>query len=418
LEVEKFHRIIEEVAALSISHPLDFDSLSCIIRFLNKFPQKTPRLQPSILDVSPLLTSAVIDTSDKTWDALQGLGYFLSPPLFLGRDVRVLHWTMGAIYGNDMARHVIGLLARFRYADRVTFGIQEWFDMDDMFADDTSTSAVSDDETSSSGLDTQSTLIDTEGAESCKLSGKTADQPKVMPLPKILLWNTAKMDFPLMGASILLSFGCWPRMRSLTLNLAVPNAWPGKTELEIAQVLAGTLAHVSFLFPSLETLRLSTSTVPCDSISFISQATHRDHASFEGTAATPRDPAIYHKAIFSLGSRALVPPLAFLTTLEARAIPQPLLLTFASQWTCRAQERDIQLSLRSSGWIVEGEEDEYHRWANFSVDLAQRVRIAQANDMEMVWDKGCYRRRLMTGKTKEQLAEIVRRVCIKVTIKG
>jgi hypothetical protein len=423
LEVEKFHGIIEEVTSLSIAHLLDFDMLSCIIKFLNKFPQKTPRLQPDILDVSPLLTSVEINTYDDTWDALQGLERVLSPPLFLGREVNSLHWTMGAIYGNDMARHVIGLLARFRYVNEVTFGIQEWFDVDFAlaFADDTSTPATSDSETSSSGSDTQSTLVDTEKArsQSQELSAKTTEEPVLMPLPKILHWKTAKLDLPLMGASTLLSFGCWPRMRHLTLNLAVPNAWPGKTKLEIALALVHTLSCVSFLFPSLETLRLSISTVLCDSTSFISQATHHNRVSFkEGTFATPIDPSLYSVAVVSLGSKALVPPLAFLTNLEVRAIPKALLLTFASQWMCRAKERNLQLSLRSGGWVVEGEEDEYDEWANFSVELAQRTEIARENDMEMNWDRGCNHRNLMTGKTKEELAEVTREVRIKVTIKG
>lgn len=414
--MEKFHRTLEEVTALAITHQFDFDSLSCIIRFLNKFPQKSPRLQPSILDVSQLLTGADVGTFDDTWDALQGLEHVLSPPLFLGRDVRVLRWTMGAIYGNDMARYVISLLARFRSANGVTFGVQEWFGVDFLFADDTSTSGSSDSETSSSGPDTQETLIDHEKAKSYTLSGKTAEEPAFVPLPKIFHWDTAKLDLPLMGASTILSFGCWPRMRHLTLNLAVPNAWPGKTALEIAQVLAHTLSRVSFLFPSLEALRLSTTTVPSDLTYSISQAVQAGQVPFN--LATPMDPTLYPRAIASLGPKALVHPLPFLTSLDVRAIPRPLLLTFASQWTCRAEERNIQVTLRSGGWVVEGEEDEYDQWATFSNDLAQRAGFARENDMEINWVRGYDCREEMTGKTKQELAEGVREVRIKVTIKG
>ncbi len=421
MEVEKFHRIIEGVTKLSIAHQLDFESLSCIVKFLNKFPQKTPRLWPSILDVSPLLTSAEVCTYDDTWDALHGLERILSPPLFLGREVRILHWTMGAIYGNDMARHVIGLLARFRRVNEVTFGIQEWFGFDFALADDASTPAASDSETeaSSSDPDTQETLIDIEKPKSYELSGTTAEEPAFVPLPKIFHWSTAKLDLPLMAASTLLSCGRWPRMRYLTLNLAVPNVWPGKTALEIAQVLAHILSRVSFLFPSLETLRLSITTVFYDPISFISQGGDPDQAPFkEGSFVTSVDPTLYPRVIVSLGPKALVPPLAFLTSLEVRAIPKPLLLTFASQWICRAKERNIQVSLRSGGWVVEGEEDEYDEWATFSGNLAQRAGIARENDMEMNWDSGYDCHELMTGKTKEELSEVVREVRIKVTIKG
>ena len=417
--MEKFHRIIEEVNKLSITHQLDFDSLSYIIRFLNKFPQKTPRLRPSILDVSPLLTSAEVDTYDDTWDALHGLERILSPPLFLGRDVRVLYWTMGAIYGNDMARHVIGLLARFRRANEVTFGVQEWFGGDFGLADDTSTSSDSESETSSSSPDTQATLVETETTKPYMRSGKIAEEPAFVPLPKIFHWSTAKLDLPLMAASTLLSFGRWPRMRHLTLNLAVPNVWPGKTALEIAQVLVHTLSRVSFLFPSLQTLRLSITTVFYDPIYFISQGGDPDQVPFkEGGFAISVDPTLYSVVIDSLGSKALVPPLAFLTCLEVRAIPKPLLLAFASHWTCRAKERNIQVTLRSGGWVVEGEEDEYEEWATFADDLAQRAGIARENDMEMNWEGGLDCHELLTGKTKEELSEVVREVRIKVTIKG
>lgn len=416
--MEKFHRTIEEVTALAITEQYDFDSLSSIIKFLNKFPQKSPRLQPSILDVSQLLTNADVGTCEDTWDALRGLERVLSPPLFLGRDVRVLHWTMGAIYGNNMARHVIRLLARFRYVNGVIFGVQEWFDSEFMLADDTSTSAFSDSETSSSGPDTQETLIDSEKAESYTLSGKTAEAPAFVPLPKIFHWDTAKLDLPLMGASTILSFGRWPRMRRLTLNLAVPSASPGNPALEIAQVLAHILSRVSFLFPSLEALRLSTTTVPFDSISSIYRAVHLDEVPFkEESVATPMDPTLYPRAIASLGPEALVHPLPFLTSLEARAIPKPLLLAFASQWTCRAKERNIQLSLRSGGWVVEGEDDEYDQWATFSDEFAQRAEFAQENDRETNWDRRYVWRELLMGKTKEELAEVVPLVRIKVTIK-
>jgi len=415
--VKNFHDILEKVTTLSITHQIDFDSLSSIIRFLNKFPQKTPRLQPGTLDVSPLLTGIEAETYDDTWDALHELGRLLSPPLYLGRKVRLLRWAMGAIYGNDMARHVIGLLARFRCVNEVTFGFQEWFGDDFVLADDNSTTADSDSETSSYRSDTQAGLADTMRAKSRGVSGKPEEEPLLMPLPKIFHWKTARLDFPLMGASTLLSIGCWPRTRHLTLNLAVPSAWPGKTKLEIAQALAHTLSCVSFLFPSLETLRLSTSNILCDPISSFSQAAHGGEVSSKGTFATPIDPALYPVSIVSLGSKALVPPLAFLTNLEVRAIPKSLLLTFASQWTCRAKERNVQLSLRSGGWVVEGDEDEDDEWTNFSVEFAQRAEIARENDMETNWDRSCYRRRLMTGKTKEELAVVAREVCIKVTVK-
>ena len=122
-------------------------------------------------------------------------------------------------------------------------------------------------------------------------------------------------------------------------------------------------------------------------------------------------------ALTSFGSKALVPPLASLTNLEARAIPKPLLLTFASQWTCRAKEHNTQVYLRPDGWVHEGEEGEYDEWASFSVDLAQRTEIARENDMEMNWDRSFYRRGLMTGKTDEELAQVAHEVHIKVTIK-
>ena len=417
--MEKFHGSIEEVTALSITHPLDFDSLSHIIRFLDKFPQKTLRLHPGILDVSPLLTSVEVYTYDDTWDALQELERLLRPPLFLGRRVEVLRWTMGAIYGDDMARHVVGLLSRFRRVKDVRFGVQEWFDVD--FAIEGDTPGDSDGETSSSTSGTEDTLVDMEKTKSREPPNKTAEVPVFVPLPKILHWNTAKFDFPLMGASTILSSGCWPRMRRLTLNLAVPNTWPGKSELEIALTLAHTLSRISFLFPSLETLRLSTSTVTYGPISCTSKAPHDGQpsvSSTEGTFATPTGPALYSAALRSFGSKALVPPLAFLTTLEVRGIPKPLLLTFSSQWTCRAKERAVQLSLRSSGWVVEGEEDEYAEWADFSSELEQRAGIAQENDMETNWDRGCYLRELMTGKTGEALAQVARAVLLKVTIKG
>lgn len=408
--------MIAGVVALSMAELHDFDILACIIMFLNRFPQKTPRLQPSILDVSPLLTSAELFTSELTWEGLYELERVLEPPLFLGREVIVMKWNMGAIYKNDMARYVIGLLARFRFATQVTFGVQEWFDTDP--------------ETSSSDSDTQGTLVATEEAQSCDLSGKPTEEPEIMPLPKILLWSSAKMDFPLTGASTLLSFGCWPHMRRLTLNLAVPNASAEETKLKIAQDLAHTLSRVSFLFPSLETLRLSTSTMPCDAIPGTSKAARRARISLKkGNAATPIAPAapiapatpiapaVYRAAIISLGSKALVPPLAFLTKLEARAIPKAFLLTLASQWTCRAEEHNIQLSLRSGGWVVEGEEDEYSKWANFSGDFARRAEIARENDMEMTWDRSYYSSRLMTGKTEEELAKVAQAVRIKVTVK-
>ena len=402
---------MEEVIELELIHQFDFDSLSFIIKFLNKFPQKSPRLQPSILDVSRLLTNEDVGTCGKTWNALQGLELVLLPPFFLGRDVRVLHWTMGALYGSDMARYVIGLFARFRRAKGVTFGVQEWFGDDFVLDDDTSASEFSDSETSSNG---QETLIDSEKAESFK----TAEEPVLVPLPKILQWDIAKLDLPLMGASTILSFGCWPRMRHLTLNLAVPNAWPGKTALEIAQVLAHTLSRISFLFPSLEALRLSITTVPSDLMLAISQAVHSGQEPFEeGTLATAMDPTLYPTAIASLGPKALVRPLPFLASLDVRAIPKPLLLTFASQWTCHAKGRTIQVSFRSGGWIVEGEEEEYEQWATFSDELSQRAEFSRENDMEMKWDRGYDCRKEMTGKTKEELARVVPEVRIKVTIK-
>jgi hypothetical protein len=419
LEVERFHGIIEEVLALSITHPLDFDSLSYIIKFLNKFPQKAPRLQPGILDVSPLLTSVGIDTYDDTWDALQELERLLTPPLFLGRRVKSLRWTMGAVYGDGMARYVIGLLARFRCAKGVTFGVQEWFDVEFLLEADTSVGWGS--ETGSSNFDTEETLFDMKKAKSPELTYKTTEEPAFIPLPKIFHWETTKLDFPLMGASTILSFGCWPHMRHLTLNLAVPSAWPGRTELEIAITLACTISRISFLFPSLQTLRLSTSMVPCDPISFTTQAPsyYQTLVPFKGGApTTPMDNALYSAALLSLGSKALVPPLVFLTNLEVRAIPQPLLLTFASQWTCRAMGRNVQLSLRSGGWVVEGEEDEYDEWTDFSNELAKRAGIARENDTEMNWDRNCYDRRLMTGKTREELAQVPREVRIKVNVKG
>ena len=193
-------------------------------------------------------------------------------------------------------------------------------------------------------------------------------------------------------------------MRRLTLNLAVPNAWPGKTELDIALALVYSLSRVSFLFPSLESLRVSTSTVLCDSTAFIPRTP---------TTTTPLDHNLYSMALTSFGSKALVPPLASLTNLEARAIPKLLLLTFASQWTCRVKERNTQVYLRPNGWVHEGEEGEYDEWASFSIDLAQRAEVARENDTEMNWDRGFYRRGLMTGKTDEELAQ----VHIKVTIK-
>ena len=403
---------MEEVIELAITHRRDFNLLSYIIKFLNKFPQKSPRLQPSILDVSRLLTNAKVVTSGDTWDALQRLERVLLPPLFLGRDVRVLHWTMGAIYGTQMARYVIGLFARFRRAEGATFGVQEWFDDDFVLEDDTSDSEFSDSETSSN---TQETLVDSEKAESFK----TAEEPAFVPLPKILLWDTAKLDLPLMGASTILSFGCWPRMRHLTLNLAVPTAWPGKTALEIAQVLALTLFRISFLFPSLEALRLSTTTVPSDSMLAISQAVLSGQEPFEEeTLVSPMDPTLYPKAIASLGPKALVQPLPFLARLDVRAIPMPLLLTFAPQWTCRTKERNIKVSFRSGGWIVPGEEEEYNQLATFSDEFSERAEFARENDMETNWVRGYDCRKEMTGKTKEELARVVPKVRINVTIKG
>ena len=428
--------MIEGVIALSIAELHDFDVLACIIMSLNSFPQKTLCLQPSILDLSPLFTSVFLSTSKRTWEGLHALERVLSAPLFLGREVSVLNCNMGAIYKKKMARYVIRLLARFRFVDQVTFGVLEWFDTDTEPAGSSTsqgdstpqgsstspgsrTSSDTDSETSSTstGPDTQETLVDTEEAQSCDLSGEATEEPEIMPLPKILLWSSAKMDFPLTGASTLLSLGCWPRMRRLTLNVAVPNASPDETELDIAQVLAHTLSRVSFLFPSLETLRLSTTIMPCEA------ARRNRVSSKEGNTATPIDPgtpitpAAYRAAIISLGSKALVPPLAFLTKLEVRAIPKAFLLTFASQWTCRAKEHNIQLSLRSGGWVVEGEEDEYGEWANFSDEFARRAEIARENDMEMTWDKNCYGSRLMTGKTEEKLAEVAQAVRIKVTVK-
>ena len=400
---------MEEVTELAITHPLDFDSLSCIIKFLNKFPQKTPRLQPETLDVSPLLTNIEVYTYDDTWDALQELGCLLGPPLFVGRDVGFLRWTMGAIYGDDMARHVVDLLARFRCVKEVTFGVQEWFDGD--FVIDSDTPVDSDSETASSGSDTEDTLVDMKKAKSREPPNKTAEEPVVVPLPKILHWNTAKLDFPLIGASTILSSACWPRMRRLTLNLAVPNAWPGKSDLEITLALAHTLSRISILFPSLETLRLSASKVLYGPISC---TPHQSQLSVSST--TPMDSARCSVTLASFGSKALVPPLAFLTILEVRAIPKPILLTFASQWTCRAKKRNVQLSLRPSGWVVEGEEDEHAEWADFSVELERRAGIAQENDMETNWDRRCYLPELMTGKTCEELAQAAREVRLKVTI--
>ena len=126
MEVENFHTILEDVITLSIACPRDLDSISYIIKFLNKFPHKTPCLQPGILDVSPLLTSIGVDTYDDTSLALQGLERLLGPPFVLGREVTFLHWNMAALYGDDMARHVIGLLARFRCVKKVIFGVEDW----------------------------------------------------------------------------------------------------------------------------------------------------------------------------------------------------------------------------------------------------------------------------------------------------
>ena len=419
LEVEKFHRNIEEVTAFSITHLNDFDSLSYIVRFLDKFPQKTPRLRPGTLDVSPLLTNMEVYTYEDTWDALQELGRLLRPPLFLGRDVEFLRWTMGAIYGDDMARHVISLLSRFICVKEVTFGIQEWFDANFVIEGDTPVN--SDSETTSTGSDTEYTLVDTEKAKSHGPSNNTAGVPVFLPLPKILHWKIAKLDFPLMGATTILSSGCWPRMCRLTLNLAVPSTWPGKSELEVALALVHTFSRISILFPLLETLRLSTSTVQYGPISCTSKSPYHGQLSGSSTGrtlATPIGPTLYSEALASFGSKALVPPLTFLTNLEVRAIPKPLLLTFASQWTCRAKGRVVQLSLRPNGWIVEGDEDEYSEWADFPVELEQRAGVARENDMETNWDRKSYLREMMTGKTKQEFAQGAQEVRLKVTIKG
>ena len=121
--------------------------------------------------------------------------------------------------------------------------------------------------------------------------------------------------------------------------------------------------------------------VPCDSTAFIPQAL---------TTAMPLDHDSCSVALTLFGLKALVPPLASLTNLEAHAIPEPLLLTFTSQWTCCAKGHCIKLSLRSGGWVIEGEEGEYNKWASFSVELWRWAEVARSNDMEMNWDSVRY----------------------------
>jgi len=129
-----------------------------------------------------------------------------------------------------MERQFICLLARFRCVREVIFGVEDLIDVD--FPLENGTLVGSDCKVTLRSYDRQGSFVYTERAASLEVLSKTADEPFV-PFPKVFHWNTAKLNFPLMGASTILSFGCWPRMRRLTLNLA----WPGKTELGVVSPL-------------------------------------------------------------------------------------------------------------------------------------------------------------------------------------
>jgi hypothetical protein len=299
---------------------------------------------------------------------------------------------MGALYGNDMTRYAIDLLARFRRAKNVRFGILDWFE------GDLEIESVESDADS----DYEEALIDTEKPNSSNQPNRPAEEPMA---PEVFNWDAGTLDLPLMGASTIFSCGYWPRMRQLTLTLAVPNMWPGTSKLEIVTALAHTLSRISVLFPLLVTLRISTSTALCD------PAPHPPSATKEGT---PMGPTLYPAALTSLGPKALVPPLAFLRTLEVRNVPKVVLLKFASQWTCLAKEHDVRVKFRPVGRVAEGGDGQ---WADFSVELARWVEIYRENYTEVDWERSCYCHRSMTGKTREGLVQVVQLVHIKVTVK-